>query len=179
MESPKFLVDYDDHPSSWHYIALLIIWPQKYQNATFFGAGQGVGRRVANQLPTLAPRDHTDPSTEGLQFRVRENRGGAMLTASTREAATDGLSRLYQSGNSAAKSGREMANPCTASHPIVRSHTAISSDSTPSTITLMCIAWPRLQIPRRRSNRRTARFVGARMQRRVPGEGRPAARPVW
>src|SRR5450631_888454 len=79
---------------------------------------------------------------------------GWLLSASTSAAATDGLSRLYHSGNAAADSGREMANPCTASHPIVRSHAAISSDSTPSTITLICIAWPRLQIPRRRSDLR-------------------------
>ena len=35
---------------------------------------------MANHLPTLAPGDHTDPSTEGLQFRVREKRGGASRT---------------------------------------------------------------------------------------------------
>ena len=37
-------------------------------------------RLVANQLATLAPGDHTDPSTEGLQFRVREKRGGTSRT---------------------------------------------------------------------------------------------------
>ena len=35
---------------------------------------------MANQLATLAPGDHTDPSTEGLQFRVRKKRGGASRT---------------------------------------------------------------------------------------------------
>jgi integrase len=37
-------------------------------------------RLVANQLATLPLGDHTDPSTEGLQFRVRKKQGGASRT---------------------------------------------------------------------------------------------------